>query len=101
MVSAAPSLDEADSVTGTIYSVSLVTAPNDTTVVEITLIDKETGEYRTVRVSADVANGLGLVEYDDDGNPVLVDSALWPESLVIPLSDILPAEEEVNHPVGN
>src|SRR5512139_3791132 len=93
MVSAAPSLDEADSISGTIYSVTVI---NDESgcVVEIVLIDPETDEQQTVRVSKETAYDLGLMEYDGDGNLVPVDPELWPDSLTVPLDDILPTEEE-------
>jgi hypothetical protein len=100
MVSAAPSLDEADSISGTIHSVTVINDESGS-VVEIVLIDAETGEQRTVRVSKETAHDLGLMEYDGDGNLVPVGSELWPHSLTIPLDDILPTEEEAHHPVGN
>ena len=100
MASAAPLLDTTESISGSIDTVSVVTEAG-MTFVEITIIDEITGEYRTVRVSGETANDLGLVEYDDDGNPLPVDPELWPESITILLEDILPSEEEAHHPVGN
>ena len=83
MVSAAPSLDEADFVSGSIYSVTVIT-DEGASVVEIVLTDPETGEHYTVRVSGEAAYSLGLVEYDGDGNPVPVGAGLWPELAVDP-----------------
>lgn len=100
MVSAAPSLDEAESVSGSIYSVTVIT-DEGVSVVEVVLTDPQTGEHQTVQVSKETAYGLGLLDYDGDGNLVPVDSELWPASLSVPLDDILPGEEEANHPVGN
>lgn len=101
MVSAAPSLDETDSITGSIFSVSVIDESGHF-VVEIILTDEITGDHRTVLVSPDTAHDLGLVDFDDDGRPVPVDSELWPEeSITIDLDDILPTEEEAHHPVGN
>jgi hypothetical protein len=101
MASAAPSLAEADSITGSIYSVSLVSDDgNDMTVVEITLVHKSTGEYRTVRVTEETAYDLGLLEEDGDGGLVPVAPEFWPESITIPFEDVIPTEEEAQHPVG-
>ena len=102
LVSAAPALDEADSISGAIYSVSLITDESTgMTVVEVTIIDEITGEYRTVLVTEETAYDLGLLEYDGDGNLDLVDPEFWPESISILLDDVIPSEEEAHHPVGN
>ncbi len=68
---------------------------------EIVLTDPDTGEHYTVRVSGETAYSLGLVEYDGDGNPVPVGAGLWPDSLSIPLGEVFPTDEDLNHPVGN
>ena len=98
IASAAPSLAEADSITGTIYSVSVIDEPG-MPVVEITLILKN-HKYRTVQVTADTAYDLGLLEEDGDGGLVAVAPEFWPTSITIPLEDVIPTEEEAQHPVG-
>ncbi len=100
MVSAAPSLDEADSISGSAYSVAPITDTNTgETIYAITVID-DLGEYQTVRVSAETAYSLGFLDYDGDGNLAILDPELWPDSVSILLSDVIPNEEEVHHPVG-
>jgi hypothetical protein len=102
MVSAAPSLDEADSISGTIQDISLITnAYTGTTYVEITLLTDQ-GEQK-IRMDPETASGdpYYLVSFYDDGTPYIVEDAAWPDPLVVPLSDTLPVDEEIKHPVGS
>jgi len=101
MVAAAPSLDEADSISGTLYSITPITdTSTGVTIYELTVID-DMGTYQTVRVSEETAYGLGLLDYDVDGNLAAITPEFWPDSISIPLADTIPTEEEVHHPVGN
>jgi len=101
MVAAAPSLDEADSISGTLYSITPITdTSTGVTIYELTVID-DMGTHQTVRVSQETAYGLGLLDYDVDGNLAAITPEFWPDSISIPLADTIPTEEEVHHPVGN
>ncbi len=102
LVYAAPSQEETGSITGSIYEINVVTDTNtDVTTVLITLIDDQ-NVYHTVRVSEETAYiTLGLIYYDEDGNPQPIEADYWPESVTIEQSDILPEQEETHHPVGN
>jgi hypothetical protein len=77
-----------------------------TTVLVTLLVDETTGETQTVRLSLETAIALGLVEVDDDGNPIpiLIDPD-DPPTVTIDLSDVIEEDEEEGeegvHPVAS
>ncbi len=93
MVSAAPSPDKAAFISGTVQQVSLLT---DQSKVEITLIDDK-GKTHTVVVDRNTAEDLGLLWFDENGDPQLVETL--PASLEIPVDSVL--TDEIHHPVAN
>jgi hypothetical protein len=97
MVSAAPSLDKAAFVAGIVSKVTLTTdLATGFTSVQITLTDDK-GKTHTLVVDEQTADGLGLLWYDEDGNPQLVETL--PASLEVPVDSIL--TDEIHHPVAN
>ena len=98
-VAAASSFDEADFVTGTILEVTLATDPSTGITTVLVTLEDDAGQIQTVRISEATAYDLGLLDYDVDGKPFIVDPL--PEEIEIPLADIIPDEEELQHPVGS
>ena len=98
-VSAAASHDDTDSIFGTIQGITLETDLNTgVTIVLITLLD-ENEDILTVRISEQTAYDLGLLDYEVDGNPFIVEPL--PGTIEIDPATILPDEDEVQHPVGS
>jgi hypothetical protein len=98
-VSAAAAPDNTDTLLGAIQEITLETdLSTGVTTVRITLRD-ENEDVFTVRISEQTAYALGLLDYDADGNPFIVE--LLPETIEIDPATILPDEEDAQHPIGN
>jgi hypothetical protein len=84
---------------GTVQSITVETNPTTgLTTVLVTLTD-DVQAFQTVRVSQKAAEELGLVVPDDDGKPLINQSALG-QPIEIKLSAIIPDEDD-RHPVGD
>ena len=96
---AAPTLEDAKVITGTVKSVSLETDPHTGVhTVLVTIIDTQ-GVEQTFRISEEIAYfDLYLLDYDDDGNPFIVDSL--PETIEIDPAIVISDEKEFHHPVA-
>jgi hypothetical protein len=102
VVFAAPTQEGTDPIIGTVQKITLKTNPNTgVTTVLVEVLD-ENGVSRTVRVSQETALDpkLGLITLDDDGNPLINEDALGLEIVIQP-ADIIPEEEQEQHPVGS
>jgi hypothetical protein len=98
-VSAAAAPDNTDTLLGAIQEITLETdLSTGVTTVRITLRD-ENEDVFTVRISEQTAYALGLLDYDADGNPFIVEPL--PETIEIDPATILPDEEDAQHPIGN
>lgn len=98
-VSAAAAPDNTGTLLGAIQEITLETdLSTGVTTVRITLRD-ENEDVLTVRISEQTAYALGLLDYDADGNPFIVESL--PETIEIDPATILPDEEDAQHPIGN
>jgi hypothetical protein len=97
---AAPKMQDATPIAGTVVEVVLETDTNTgVTTVLVTLMDAN-GGTQTVRINLEAAESpeLGLVTLDADGNPVIVDPL--PEFIEINPASVIP-DEEMRHPVGS
>jgi len=101
-VFAAPSLEDADLITGTVRVITLATDPNTGVITVLVKLMEENGGFQTVRISQETAlePELGLITLDDDGNPLINEDALGLEILIEP-ADIIPDIAEEQHPVGS
>jgi hypothetical protein len=98
-VSAAAASDNNGTLLGAIQEITLETdLSTGVTTVQITLRD-ENEDVLTVRISEQTAYALGLLDYDADGNPFIVEPL--PETIEIDPATILPDEENAQHPIGN
>jgi hypothetical protein len=98
-VLAAPALEAFPPIGGAVQSITVETdTTTGITTVLVTLTD-DGQDFRTVRVSQKTAEKLGLVVPDDDGKPLINQSALG-QSIEIKLSAIIPDKGE-RHPVGD
>lgn len=102
-VFASPATQEAV-ITGTVTE--LLCDTDETTGVttfEVTVEDAE-GNLQVVRIDQLTAEALGLVTVDEDGNPDCSEEALLAAigtEVEIDPADVIPAEEEPQHPVGS
>ena len=97
-VLAAPAASSSKTIAGTVKEVTLETDVNTVvTTVLVTIIDKK-GVSQTVRIGEQTASDLGLLDYDDDGNPFIVDPL--PEFIEIKSTDVI-ANEDAKNPVGS
>src|SRR5262245_43316038 len=69
-VKAAPLAQDITSITGTITSITLETDANNVTTVLVTLVDDQ-NVSQSVRLSVETAASLGLLNVDENGQPVL------------------------------
>jgi hypothetical protein len=83
-------------IAGKIAVVTMETDLNTSINIFVVTVEDELGEMHTVRISEETAYDLGLLDYDDDGNPVIVD--ILPVYIEIQPSMVIP-EEEYRHPV--
>jgi hypothetical protein len=98
-VSAAAAPDNTGTLLGAIQEITLETdLSTGVTTVRITLRD-ENENVLTVRISEQTAYALGLLDYDPDGNPFIVEPL--PDTIEIDPATILPDEEDAQHPIGN
>lgn len=95
VVFAAPTSNVEDLITGQVTAVTLET--DISTGVSTVLVELE--DTQTVRISEQTAYDLGLLDYDGDGNPAIVDPL--PEYIEIIPATVIPDEEESQHPVGS
>lgn len=100
IVLAAPALQEAAPITGTVQSITIETDPNTAiTTVVIEVIGKNQVP-QTVRVGQRAAEGLGLIVLNGDGSPVINNSALG-KQIKIELTVVIPEEQPDRHPVAD
>ena len=98
-VSAAAAHDNPDTILGTIQEITLETdLSTGVTTVLITLRD-EYEDVLTIRISEQTAYDIGLLDYDVDGNPFIVEPL--PETIEIDPATILPDEDDAQHPIGS
>ena len=98
-VSAAGSHNNNHPIMGTIQEIQLETDLNTGVATVLITLQDENEVVLKVRISEQTALDLGLLDYDVDGNPFIVEPL--PESIEIDPATILPDEEEVQHPVGS
>jgi hypothetical protein len=91
---AAPIAKTAESFAGTVTAVTLET--DASTGVSTVLVELDSTQ--TVRISQETAYDLGLLDYDVDGNPFIVDPL--PGYIEIDPQTVIPDEEESHHPVA-
>jgi len=97
---AAPALQEATPIKGTVQRVTLTTDSN-TGLTTVTIHVKDQGQaMQIVRISQETAIALALVALDGDGKPVINALALG-QSIEIDPATVIPDKEEDRHPVGN
>ena len=96
-VSAAVSSEDADPITGPIQEITLETDLNTGVTTVLITLEDGAGEVLTVRISEQTAYDLGLLGYDPDGNPFIVQPL--PETIEIDPASVLPTDED-QHPVG-
>jgi len=83
---------------GSLDCVALETDTNTAVHTVLVTLINEQGVKQTVRVSEETAyQELHLLDYDDDGNPFIVD--ILPEFIEIDQSLVIPDEEDAHHPV--
>lgn len=100
MVSAAPSSDVADSLSGTVIKIEVLTPPaSGASTIWVTILDEQ-GQEQTVQVSLETALEWHLVVYEND---VLVpNEAILNTEIDIPLDSVIPDEtDEILHPVAS
>ena len=99
--------DTTTDLTGTVTGVSFETDANNVTTVLVTLTDDQ-NVTQTIRISVDTAASLGLLELDENGQPIIdsetglptpVDVTELTESITFPADTILPDTEPVEEPV--
>jgi hypothetical protein len=99
-VFAASATPSSTPVIGTIQSITLETdATTGITIVILDLIDNQQIAQR-VRISQETAITLGIVVLNGDGKPGINNVALG-KPIEIASADVLPAQEENQHPVGS
>lgn len=98
MVSAAPSFDVADSLSGTVTKIVLTTAATGESTVWVTLVDSQ-GREQVVQVSLAVALEYHLVVYEND---VLVpNEGILNTEITLPINPIPDDGNEIMHPVAS
>jgi hypothetical protein len=98
-VSAAAAHDNTDTLLGTIQEITLQTdLSTGVTTVRITLLAENENVYK-VRISEQTAYGLGLLDYDVDGHPFIVETL--PETVEIDPATVLPDAGYAQHPIGS
>ena len=99
--------DTTTDLTGTVTGVSFETDANNVTTVLVTLTDDQ-NVTQTIRISVDTAASLGLLELDENGQPIIdsetglptpVDVTELTEPITFPADTILPDTEPVEEPV--
>lgn len=100
IAAAAQSNEEAVLIRGTVQSITLETNPNTgVTTLLVMLVDGE-NPSQTVRLSQETAAELGLISWDEDGNPVINEDKLG-QIIEIDPASVITADEPARHPVGN
>ena len=99
--------DTTTDLTGTVTGISFETDANNVTTVLVTLTDDQ-NVTQTIRISVDTAASLGLLELDENGQPIIdsetglptpVDVTELTEPITFPADTILPDTEPVEEPV--
>jgi hypothetical protein len=96
-VSAAASYDDTKPIIGTILEITLDTDLSTGVTTVLITLDLNKNEPATVRLTEQTAFELGLLDYNVDGNPFIVEPL--PEIIEIDPEDILPDDDL--HPVGS
>lgn len=100
VVSAAPSHDDVDFISGTVYSITLETNANTGGITLLVVLVNENDSTQTVRISQETASDLGLISWDEDGNPVINEDTLG-QVIDIDSASAIPDDPQTRHPVGN
>jgi hypothetical protein len=86
-------------ITGSIQEIRLETDLNTGVTTVLINLQSVNGDFLWVRISDQTALDLGLLDYDADGNPFIVEPL--PGTIEIDPATILPEAEEAQHPVGS
>ncbi|MGE5642791.1 MAG: hypothetical protein ACM3Y8_07255 [Byssovorax cruenta] len=98
-VFARPTLKHVKVISGTIVAITLETTPSSGIHTVFVTIRDQHGVERTFRISEETAyQDLHLLDYDDDGNPFIVDAL--PGTIELDPATAIPDEEEFHHPVA-
>lgn len=100
VATAAPSTGDLKLISGTVQSITLETNPNTGVTTLVVMIVDGGKPSQTVRISQETAYGLGLISWDEDGNPVINENTLG-QSIDIDPASVITAGERARHPVGN
>ena len=92
---AAPTV-EGTLITGQVTVVTMETDLNTRINIFVVTVEDELGETHTIRIAEETAYDLGLLNYDDDGNPFIVE--ILPVYIEIEPTMVIP-EEEYRHPI--
>ncbi len=99
-VFAAPTLGDADLITGTVQAITLETDSNTGIIIVLIEVIGEPGESQSVRIGQEKAMELGLVVLDENGNLFINEDAMG-LGIEIDSASVIPNQEEAQHPVGN
>ena len=99
-VSAASAIQDSTVISGKVHRITLDTDPHTgLTIVIVEILDQGQGK-QVVRINQETALELGLVGLDSDGKPAINELVLG-KNVEIQHIDVLPAQEEKRHPVGD
>ena len=96
---ASPGLDDTALIAGTPVAVTKKVDLSTGIITFVVTVEDELGGNQTVRISDEIAWDLGLIDYDVDGNPFILDSL--PSYIEIGPTAIIPDAEEPQHPVAS
>jgi len=99
-VFAAPTSQEVNPISGTVQSITLETDPTTDVVTVVAELRDSNQIVQKVRLSQKTAKGLGLIDVNGDGNPVLIEQPLG-EMIEIDPTAVIPDQQESQHPVGS
>ena len=100
VAAAAQPYDETKLISGTVQSITLETNPNTGVITLLVMLVDGEDRSQTVRISQETAYELGLISWDEDGNPVINEDSLGQVMDIDPAS-VITANEPARHPVGN
>lgn len=100
VVAAAEPSDEVEFIDGTVQSITLETNPNIGVLTVLVVLVDEQGASQTIRISQETAFDLGLISWNEDGNPFINEELLGQKIGIDPASEI-PVSVPTPHPVGS
>jgi hypothetical protein len=98
-VAAAPQVQDATPITGTVQSITMETDANGVTTVLVTLLDDQ-GATQTLRLTVETAVTLGLVTLDPTTKEPIVNETQVGQTVEIDPTTVIPEEEENVHPIA-